>query len=45
MILPVFFPKFLAGPIELSKNFIPQLRKFYEFDYENVIGGFRLIWI
>lgn len=39
----VFFPKFLAGPIELSKNFIPQLRMIYEFDYENVIKGFRLI--
>lgn len=39
----IFFPKFLAGPIELSKTFIPQLRKKAVFNYENAVEGFQLI--
>jgi alginate O-acetyltransferase complex protein AlgI len=39
----LFFPKFLSGPIELSKNFIPQLKKFYSFNYINFTEGLRLI--
>jgi D-alanyl-lipoteichoic acid acyltransferase DltB (MBOAT superfamily) len=41
----LFFPKFLAGPIELSKTFIPQLKKEAVFNYDNVIDGFQqILW-
>jgi len=39
----LFFPKFLAGPIELSKTFIPQLKINHNFIYEDVKAGFQLI--
>lgn len=39
----IFFPKFLAGPIELSKTFIPQLKISYSFNYEDIRAGFQLI--
>jgi len=39
----IFFPKFLAGPIEQSKNFLPQLRGIKVFQNEDVIHGLRLI--
>lgn len=39
----LFFPKFLAGPIELSKNLIPQLKKYYSFNYTDFVEGLRLI--
>jgi alginate O-acetyltransferase complex protein AlgI len=39
----LFFPKFLAGPIELSKNFIPQLRNSVAYDYPSIREGFILI--
>jgi D-alanyl-lipoteichoic acid acyltransferase DltB (MBOAT superfamily) len=39
----LFFPKFLSGPIELSKTFIPQLRKSFAFEYPDVREGFKLI--
>lgn len=39
----LFYPKFLAGPIEQSKNFIPQLQRLYDFDYSRVVDGFRLM--
>jgi len=39
----LFFPKFLSGPIELSKTFIPQLKKSFAFDYPLLREGFKLI--
>jgi alginate O-acetyltransferase complex protein AlgI len=39
----IFFPKFLAGPIELSKNFIPQLKQYYDFYPPYFSDGLRLI--
>ncbi len=39
----IFFPKFLSGPIELSRKFIPQLKQSYNYQWSNVFEGFRLI--
>jgi alginate O-acetyltransferase complex protein AlgI len=39
----LFFPKFIAGPIELSKNFIPQLKEKYQLNYSNLQEGFQLV--
>lgn len=39
----IFFPKFVSGPIERSKTFLPQLRSTYQFNYTVVVEGFRLI--
>jgi alginate O-acetyltransferase complex protein AlgI len=39
----LFFPKFLAGPIEQSKNFLPQLKQKHNFVDINILDGFRLI--
>jgi alginate O-acetyltransferase complex protein AlgI len=39
----LLFPKFLAGPIELSKDLIPQLKQAYVYNYSNIIEGFQLI--
>ncbi len=39
----LFFPKFLSGPIELSKTFIPQLKITHDYRYENVKAGFQLM--
>lgn len=39
----IFFPKFLAGPIEQSKNFLPQLTKTYTANYNDIVEGFKLI--
>jgi D-alanyl-lipoteichoic acid acyltransferase DltB (MBOAT superfamily) len=38
-----FFPKFLAGPVERSNHFFPQLKKQIEFKSENISAGLRLI--
>ena len=41
----IFFPKFLAGPIEIHRSFLPQLKKKIEFSYSNVIDGANLfLW-
>ena len=37
-----FFPKLLQGPIERPEALLPQFRKKYFFDYENVRGGLLL---
>jgi D-alanyl-lipoteichoic acid acyltransferase DltB (MBOAT superfamily) len=37
-----FFPKLLQGPIERSAYLIPQLKKKYEFNYDNVRSGMLL---
>lgn len=34
-----FFPQLVAGPIERSTNFLPQLKKTYKFDYDRVTDG------
>ncbi|NOU18145.1 MAG: MBOAT family protein [Bacteroidales bacterium] len=39
----LFFPKFLSGPIELSKTFIPQLKSVQNFKWENIQEGVQLI--
>jgi len=41
----VFFPKFLAGPIERSNHFIPQLKKPVIFDQDMVTRGLRQVLI
>jgi D-alanyl-lipoteichoic acid acyltransferase DltB (MBOAT superfamily) len=38
-----FFPQLVAGPIERAQNIIPQLREKYDFDYERVVSGLRLV--
>lgn len=37
-----FFPKLLQGPIERAGDLIPQLKKKYEFNYENMRFGMLL---
>ena len=37
-----FFPQIVSGPIERSYNFIPQIEKGHEFDYDTVKEGFIL---
>lgn len=34
-----FFPKLLQGPIERTGDLLPQLKKPYEFDYDNMRSG------
>ena len=38
-----FFPKFLSGPVERSKHFLPQLKKNVSFSEENVSKGMKLV--
>ena len=41
----LFFPKFLAGPVERSNHFFPQLFKPSNFDRNNIVNGSRLfLW-
>ena len=41
----LFFPKLFSGPIERAHNFLPQLKLQHEFNYTNVISGFkRILW-
>lgn len=39
----LFFPKLISGPIERSKNLLPQLRAEYKFDYTQTVFGLQLI--
>jgi alginate O-acetyltransferase complex protein AlgI len=39
----LFFPKLIAGPVERSYNFIPQIHRVSDFDYQRTIQGLRLI--
>ena len=40
-----FFPKLLQGPIERAGDLLPQLKKKYEFNYDNMRSGLLLfIW-
>lgn len=39
----MFFPKFLAGPIERAKNLLPQLHVEQHFDYDRISAGLQLM--
>jgi D-alanyl-lipoteichoic acid acyltransferase DltB (MBOAT superfamily) len=39
----LFFPKFIAGPVERAYQFLPQLQQSIHFDYNRIVHGFRLI--
>ena len=41
-LLLMFFPKFLAGPVERSNHFIPQIKELNSFNYPVVIAGLKL---
>ena len=38
-----FWPQLVAGPIERSKHLLPQLKQSYDFDYNRVTLGLRLM--
>jgi len=38
-----FFPQLVAGPIERSKNLLPQFDEVHRFDYHNTVSGLRLM--
>ncbi|MCQ2531198.1 MAG: MBOAT family protein [Saccharofermentans sp.] len=38
-----FFPQLVAGPIEKSRDFLPQLKTEHKFDYDNAREGFYLM--
>lgn len=38
-----FFPQLTAGPIERGKNLLPQLHCRFDFDYDRIVSGLRLI--
>lgn len=41
----LFFPKIIAGPVERSYHFLPQLKQIKSFDYDNVSKGLKqIIW-
>jgi len=41
----LLFPKFLAGPIELSKKLIPQLNNIHSFYYPDILDGLKqILW-
>ncbi|GAB4282462.1 MAG: MBOAT family protein [Marinilabiliales bacterium] len=40
-----FFPQLVAGPIERSNNLLPQINSVYDFDYDRVTSGLKLmVW-
>lgn len=38
-----FFPQLVAGPIERTKNLLPQLKRKHSFNYERTVSGLRLM--
>jgi D-alanyl-lipoteichoic acid acyltransferase DltB (MBOAT superfamily) len=38
-----FFPQLVAGPIERSKNLLPEIKKKHIFDYDNAVLGMKFI--
>jgi alginate O-acetyltransferase complex protein AlgI len=38
-----FFPQLVAGPIERSTSLLPQFRQHFDFEYERVVDGLRLM--
>lgn len=39
----MFYPQLVAGPIERPQNLLPQFSKKFDFDYERVTSGLRLM--
>ena len=39
----MFYPQLVAGPIERPQNLLHQFREKYDFDYDRVVGGLKLI--
>jgi D-alanyl-lipoteichoic acid acyltransferase DltB (MBOAT superfamily) len=39
----MFFPQLVAGPIERATKLMPQLRERFNFDYQRVVDGLRLM--
>ena len=39
----VFFPQLVAGPIERANKMLPQFRQHFQFDYDRIVSGFRLM--
>jgi alginate O-acetyltransferase complex protein AlgI len=39
----MFYPQLVAGPIERPQHLLPQLREKYDFDYERVTSGLKLM--
>ena len=40
-----FFPTILSGPIDRPNTFLPQLRKYHDFNYEKAVDGCRqILW-
>ncbi len=39
----MFYPQLVAGPIERPQNMLPQFRKKFDFDYDRVTSGLRLM--
>ncbi len=42
ILMLIFFPKFLSGPVERSNHFFPQIKSLRSFDSAIVTAGFRL---
>lgn len=38
-----FFPQLVAGPIERTRNLLPQIKAFHQFDYTRATYGLKLI--
>ncbi len=38
-----FFPQLVAGPIERAPRLLPQFHKYFQFDYDRVVSGLRLV--
>jgi D-alanyl-lipoteichoic acid acyltransferase DltB (MBOAT superfamily) len=38
-----FFPQLVAGPIERTKNLLPEIKKCHAFSYENAVQGMKFI--
>ena len=38
-----FFPQLVAGPIERTKNLLPQIKKIHQFDYDRATYGLKLM--
>lgn len=38
-----FFPQLVAGPIERTKNLLPQITEEHKFDYQKAVSGLRLM--
>lgn len=40
-----FFPQLVAGPIERTKNLLPQIKENKQFDYDNAVYGLKkIVW-